>query len=599
MSYLHRFTGVWAAALSRRSLDARIRLVSRAACAVVALLLALVVGGQLLVATRLAGLQRDAYPAARDSRELAQVLSAFRTEAGEPQQDASALLRADSLADRFHQVARGGSAPGMAAADARFAEYMMEVRRHDTVAAAESYRVLAAQLEIDTHAADLALADGLSAANALQVVVITLLVIAGVAALLALLGLGIAAHASLSNWVNGVSRIVDELVRGNLGVIIRDSGDDVAGRLGDALRRMARQQRDNAESAHALANGAYRRAARAVAANDPIGVSLARLTRTMEEIADSAQRVARGDLRAVVTPQSPEDTFGQAHAAMMRRITTTLRDVDATRLRIASELEAMRADAAALASSTAADADRLRRTVERVSSAAIQARSDAARGEQLAERAALGDEMVRQGASAMQASLGGVRDVLQRTEAVQRLARNAGILAVCAMSDAGQERRSDQAASRLEGEARALATEAADTARAVTRMMIEGTEQAYGAGVAIDRVAGAADEIASLARELGGSVQRQAAELEAMDGKVAQVQGDVARGADGARQLAARLDQLSSHVRQLDAVLKRLNRGQSPVMMATSPGARASGPALYVTPPHAAVSIPRLAMVND
>jgi methyl-accepting chemotaxis protein len=362
---------------------------------------------------------------------------------------------------------------------------------------------------------------------------------------------------------------------------------------------MARQLRENSDVAHALASGAFRRAARGTAPHDPIGVALARVASTMEEIATSAQRVARGDLRATLTPQSPDDAFGQAHAAMMRRITTTLRDVEAARLRIAQEIEAMRDDAAALASASAADADRLRRTVERVSGLAIQVRADAERSESLAQRADDGERLVEEGSATLHTSVHGIREVLQRSDDVQRLARNAGLLAVCAMADAGQVKRSAQATEALEGEARALAAEAAAAARTMTRVMIDGSEKAYESGVAIDRVAGVVHESATMVRELEGTARRRAAELALVDEKVVQVQGTVAQGADRARQLATRLDLLSSHVRQLDAVLRRLNRGHAPVIMATSPATARSGPALYVTPPHAASAIPRLSILAN
>lgn len=599
MSHAVNVSGVWKAMLSTRSLDARLNLLTRAAAAAVALVLLLALGGQTLAASRLGSLQRESYPALRDTRALATTLAALRDALAAGSSDAAAAARADSLAGRFHEIAGSSRVPGLAAADAKLAVYVVQARRtaegitmssdadaSSAVAALAAYRQIEAQLATSASAAEQDVAAAIAAADRVQRAIMLLLAIAGAFALLVLVTLGAATVRSIAAWTEGVAGTVDGLARGELAVLARSFEEGEAGQLSAALRRLARQLRENSETAHALAAGSFRRATRAVAPKDPMGLALAQITSNMELVATSAQRIARGDLSVQVVPQSEDDTFGQAHASMTRRIVTTLRDVEATRQSIATTIEAMRGDAASLASDTSADADRLRRAADRLSALALRAAADATRGDALTERAGEREAMLEQGAAAVQASLNVLRKVLQRSESVQCLARSSGLLVV---RDGGPR----------DDEARALAARAVAAAGDITRLMIEGSEQGYESGVAIDRVALAAREGTALVRELGDASRRHAVELHAIDEAVVQVHATTTRSADAARQLASRLDALASHARTLDAVLRRVDKGRAPVIRArTLAGDPKLGPVLYRTPPHTHAVFPEMAVAS-
>jgi methyl-accepting chemotaxis protein len=231
-------------------------------------------------------------------------------------------------------------------------------------------------------------------------------------------------------------------------------------------------------------------------------------------------------------------------------------------------IDAMRGDAAALASSANIDADRLRRTEERLVTVGVQARSDVVRGSVLAERAVESESMLTAGSLAMQASLDGVGGVLRSADAVQDLARKAGLLAVrAAVSPSGT---GDDAAVLHAAEARALATDAAAAGSTITRIMIGGTECAYEAGVAFDRVALAVKDCTSLVREIGATSLRQASELQEIDAVVSQVTRTTSNSAETARQLVHRLDALAAHARRLEATVRRASHARGASIITVS-----------------------------
>lgn len=365
-------------------------------------------------------------------------------------------------------------------------------------------------------------------------------------------------RADVARCLAEATRTVDALAAGELGVVIRDSADDAVAGLNGALRRLAHQLRDNAETAQALADGAYRRAARPMAAHDPIGIALARLTTRVTDLAATSQRVARGEPGLGVTPQSDEDTFGRAYAAMLEHVAATLMDVESTRVAMLTVIDAMRGDAAALASSAHIDADRLRRTEEQLATVALQARTHGTRGAVLAERATESEALLASGAAALQSSINGVCGVLRSAETVQHLAREAGLLAVRGATTTAEA--SEDEAVRHAGAARALATDAAAAASTITRMMISGTEHAYEAGVAFDRVAIAVRDGTALVHELGIASRGQAAALQEIDETVLQVSRTTSNSAETARQLVHRLDSLASQTRRLELTGRRVPR---------------------------------------
>jgi methyl-accepting chemotaxis protein len=593
----------WKTVFAGRSLDSRIRLVPRAGVVLVALFFSIAMVGQSIASGRLAALQRDDYPALRETRELATLLGSAQAELDATSRDGSGLGRADSLAARFHAISRLSQPAGVSAIDRAFGSYYLSARRaalgtagsDDATVAGDAevramYRQLQARLLADITAGEQHVASTLASAASLQSLVSWTLALCGMVAALLLALLGLAATVSISGSIDEITRTVDTLVAGELGTRISDTERGSLGRLNASLRRLARQMRDNSATAHALAAGDYRSATRTREPADPIGLALSQLSSSMEAIAMVAQRVSRGDLGGEVTPQGLDDAFGHAQAAMHRRVGAAFSDMEATRHSIASLVEQMRGDALALATATGEDADRLRRTVDHLAVVTLQARAQAARGDVLAERTSENALMLQQGTSAFEASQEMLREVVRKSAVVQRLARDAARLAVRSTSA--------EAADLQEG-ARALAGQAAATTSEIIRVVVEGTEHGHTAGVAIDRVAIALQDGTALVREVSASTASQSRALVAIDEAIVQVHGTTSRSADMARQLSSRLDTLASQARRLDALLRRFRRTPStwgtPALIEEL---AVTGPVLYRTPPHAQSAFPKLAMAG-
>ena len=613
MTHADRFSGSVAAALGKRSVDARIRFIPRMAGVLMGLVLACAIGGGLLASWRTGRLASQEQPAVTDSRQLGDIVVAVREQLADAAiAPADRLVRADSLAERFHAIARDrrptpSSRARLTDADSRFTTWYVQARSVaqgiDTgvdsdassgVAVTTGYRALRGQLAADVDLAERELASGVATAGALQYTTVTVLVLAGVVSSVLFVLFTGATTRAVDGSLDQTAGAIDALVAGDFSVVISDAEAGAMGRLNQSLRRMSRQLRANSETAHALADGAFRRATLTRAPADPTGKALANLTASMEAMAASAHRISRGDLTATFTPQSDEDAFGQAYAAMIRRITGVMREVESTRATIAQTVEQMRGDAAELAACTSDDADQLRRAIDRISFVAMQAQASATRSAVLEERAHESSALVTAGNSALQGSIDGVKDVLRKSAAVQSLARNAALLAVGSGTEAGHARLAGRHVGGMVEEARALATQAASAAGEITRIMIDGTESAHDSAVALDQVAAGMQASTRLVRELGAVTREQATDLLQIDESIVQMHGTTLRNAATARQLATRLDALAGHARRLDSAVRRFSR-TSERSIATDVR---RGPVLYRTPPHAVLAFPRLAIAG-
>ena len=371
----------------------------RRAASVVALVLLAGFAGQLAAAARLESLASGAYPALVDARALQATLADIRTELADREHDGVRTLRVDSLADRFHLLARRAalSSPSSEALDATFSTFLAAARRVQGAGTLDAlvtegprddraYAQLAGLLARHVTSAERVVEVDLAAASRLQWLVGAAMALAGTVALALLALLGTLALRSVTQWDADLARRLDAVALGDAAVV----GGRIETRVDDALRRLTRQVRDHGDAADALARGAFDRAARASRRRDRVSIALAALTTTMHERATSAARMARGNPAVALASDPVSDPLSRAHSAIAERMVVTCRDADTLRRGIQGLVVAARDDVAALASSAGVDAERLRRTEEQLAVVTLQARADAVRGEALTrgERAA-------------------------------------------------------------------------------------------------------------------------------------------------------------------------------------------------------------------
>jgi methyl-accepting chemotaxis protein len=435
----------------------------------------------------------------------------------------------------------------------------------------------------------------LSAESIRWMAILAVVLVSGAAIVLVAV-LGRTTAQSVTGTFARTAGLIDRIASGDFVPTLPASRDVAQEAVHQSLRHLVRTLRGNVEAAEALAAGAYRRVAPSRAAADPIGVALGRVAGYMDDMANTAHRIARGDLAGAVTAPATTDTLGQANAAMVRQIVSVMREVEAMKQSIAATTEAMRAEVEALVAGTTQDSAQLRRAADRISQVALQAHANASRATTLEERSVDGATMVRDGVSAVEGSLDALKAVCRRTEVVQELARNAGLVAVSAVAKSSQGDSVGQGLEGMEDEVRQLAKQAAEVTVEISRLTLAGVNAAGESQLILDRMGDSMHESRQLVRELSATAQSHAAELLAIDETVAGVHEVARHNAATARQLASRVESLTSHSRRLDALLRRFQKGG--VAATTARAWEMAGPVLYRTPSGSVPRQPRAAVVG-
>lgn len=416
-------------------------------------------------------------------------------------------------------------------------------------------------------------------------------IVAGAAALLVNL-LGRSTANSVSGTFARAASLVDRIASGDFTSSLPISADNAQESLHYSIRRLTGTLSDNVAAAEALASGSYRKVAPPRAADNAIGIALGKVADYMDQMATSAHRIARGDLSGAEASPDASDTLGQANAAMVRQIVSIMQDVEAMKQSIAATTDAMRSEVEDLIAGTGEDSEQLRRAADRVAQMALQAHANASRATTLEERSQDTAAIVLDGASAIQGSLGALKEVCRKTEVVQDLARTAGLVAVSALSKGSSADSAQQGVGAVENEVRQLAIKAASVSMEVNRLTMAGVDAAAESHLILDRMGDGVHETRYLVRELTNASRTQAAELLAIDEAVAGAHAIARRNAATARQLASRVESLTSHSRRLDTLLRRFQKSDS----GATPK-RLVGPVLYRTPASAQPKQAMLAVV--
>ena len=592
MLKLDRLTNLWVSALSKRPSSERVQLLVQTAGAALALLLLLAVGSGLFVSARLSGVERTELPALRESRELRHLLTATREalRGTDLEGDASRLVRADSLAERFHVVATEARmhphrASAMRALDERFALYYVQARRSvqrlpsgddaftsSTELALVGERAVRGMLEADMAASEQQVAAELRSVRELQVASWVAMTLVVAVTILLLLSLGSALDRSMNEPMNRAAAAARAVADGASQVELPPT-DDIAERsLHQALQRIASVQRDNALAAEALANGDRARVTGSVR-RDPVGTALARIARYEEDVAEALRRVAAGDLSTPLEARSTQDSMGLAHAEIVGALAALLREIDVTAQSMAGTAGKLHDAAGQLATGAVEGAAGMRRSADNLARMTHDVRNVAIRAHGMEGRAAESAAAVQEGTTVLHESVGALHAVLREVSLVQGVAEDAGLLALNAAIEAARAGDEGAGFTVVAEEVRALAEQAGAAAREMTQLTAAGAASAARSKDLLERLVPSIDDSAALVRELTASTRQQAAALTAIEDEMNVATESTRRTASSAQHLAASAESLACHASRLGHLLKHFRAGdprESPLALASA-----------------------------
>ena len=577
----------WSSLLAGRPFGQRIRLLPIGATIAMTLILVLSIGLGFLNTRRLAHIEQRYYPSIRESKAMSETLGALQVslQNAVASQDTDRVLATDSLRQAFRAHADSLARHGLsmnAGLAGRFDQYYSMARHtslmlirggaaSDSVSSAvgemmKEYKEMRATLAESVVTGELEISDAFRGARRLQIAGIVGIALIALLAMVALGTLAVATTRSLTDPLDEVVVIADQIARGDLTVTIAEPGRDELGPLRHSLIGMVGYLREMSGVATSIAAGDLSRVVTPRGERDEFGTALADMLRYLAEMSSLAERLADGDLTVQAQPRSADDAFGRSFASMTVRLSAIVSELRSAAETIAASSSQMSASATELAESAGEGAEGIRDAVSRLAEIGASVRRTADRSRQMERTALDGVANTQEGARVVQETIASAREIYARTSVIENIASQTNLLSLNAAIEAARAGEHGRGFSVVAEEVRKLASEAAAAAADISSLT-SGSQQrgersreilaALGPGIA---------GTAALVQELAATSVEQALSLTEVEQSVRRVDEVTQRNAATAEEFAATSQELSAQAARLEEMVGQFRIGRSRTM---------------------------------
>lgn len=550
------------------------------------LILAFSMGLGALNTQRLADIESRYYPSVQDSRAMSETLEKLQVtlQNAVAAQDSDRVNATDSLRKAFRSRAEGLMAHGMARDSAfagRFDRYyatakatsIMLIRggtSADSVsrsvgAMMNEYKEMRTALAANITTEEAAITGAFRSARRLQIAGIIATAIIALLAILALGTLAVATTQSLTDPLEEVVAIADQISKGDLSVHIAEPGRDELGPLRRSLIGMVSYLREMSGVASSIAGGDLSSVVTPRSAQDEFGTALASMLQYLTEMSALAERLAAGDLTVQAQPRSADDAFGRSLASMTSRLSAVVSELRSAAETIAASSAQMSASATELADSAGDGAQGIRETVARLTLLSASVRQNAERSRQMERTALEGVTNTAEGTRVVQETIDSAREIFARTSVIENIASQTNLLSLNAAIEAARAGEHGRGFSVVAEEVRKLASEAAAAAADISSLTAGSQQRGERSREILGALGPSIAGTAALVQELAAASADQAQGLSEVETSINRVDEVTQRNAATAEEFAATSQELSAQAARLEELVGqfRINQGRA------------------------------------
>jgi len=292
------------------------------------------------------------------------------------------------------------------------------------------------------------------------------------------------------------------------------------------------------------------------------GDELGQLSRALNEMAEGleakaaiAERIAQGDLSMQVELSSDKDQLGFSLQLMVQSLNRLIGQIHQSTGQLVDGSQLITSTSIGLsegATEQSAAAEEASASIEEMNSTIRQSTDNATETEQIAVEAA---DDARKGGTAVQETLGAMRNIADKILIIEEISRQTNLLALNAAIEAARAGEHGRGFSVVAAEVRKLAERSQVAAAEINDLSRSSVEVAETAGLLIGDIIPKIEKTADLILEIGAASREQESGSEQIAGSIVQLDKVIQQNASSAEHLSAVAEKVSGQVDQLQKMV--------------------------------------------
>ncbi len=327
--------------------------------------------------------------------------------------------------------------------------------------------------------------------------------------------------------------------------------------------------------------------------------AMRKMMRSIREATEVAKQIADGKLNIEIHRRSEKDELMQALKTMCGRLTEVVSGVKSAAENVATGSQAMNDSSMSMsqgASQQAAAAEEASSSIEEMAANIRQNADNALQTEKIAIQAA---DQAREGGKAVNQTVGAMREIVEKINIIEEIARQTNLLALNAAIEAARAGEHGKGFAVVAAEVRKLAERSQVAASEISELSASSVGVAEQAGALLDRIVPDIQKTAELVQEIAAASREQDAGSDQINRAIQNLDQVIQQNAASAEEMASTSEELSSQSEQLREMMQFFEIGDEhrrqltavPRRTQTPPPQKSLGPpvvrpAVVDSPPH-------------
>lgn len=286
-----------------------------------------------------------------------------------------------------------------------------------------------------------------------------------------------------------------------------------------------------------------------------LGQSMNSMADSLREVASLAGEISAGNLRVSVKPRSDQDEMMVALDRMVRQLTQVAKSVRVSSDYISSGTKLMSESSQTMSQGAAEQAAAAEEAASSIEQMAANIRQNSDNALQTEKIAIQGAENAREGGEAVGATVVAMKDIADRIQIIEEIARQTNLLALNAAIEAARAGEHGKGFAVVAAEVRKLAERSQLAAGEINDLSTSSVEVAEKAGSLLEIIVPNIQKTAELVQEIAAASKEQDTGAGQINRSIQQLDGVIQQNASAAEEMASTTEELSSQAEQLQQMV--------------------------------------------